>query len=108
MTRLQPQAWWYTNHLLMRVKDDLPAKEQKQIKFLKGSQRRCKKWQLVKGAAEFKQNLIALTSEIGEQWPFDFKKGESGRLQAELRIFGQQDRPADGLLENPGNRIWQA
>ncbi|MGZ1282060.1 hypothetical protein ACXO64_05370 [Lactobacillus delbrueckii subsp. bulgaricus] len=27
MTRLQPQAWWYTNHLLMRVKDDLPAKE---------------------------------------------------------------------------------
>ncbi|MDA3849585.1 hypothetical protein [Lactobacillus delbrueckii] len=43
MPRLQPQAWWYTNHLLMRVKDDLPAKEQKQIKFLKGSQRRCKK-----------------------------------------------------------------
>ncbi|MGZ1206789.1 hypothetical protein ACXO4M_04560 [Lactobacillus delbrueckii subsp. bulgaricus] len=108
MTRLQPQAWWYTNHLLMRVKDDLPAKEQKQIKFLKGSQRRCKKWQLVKGAAEFKQNLIALTSESESNGLLTLKKGESGRLQAELRIFGQQDRPAAGLLENPGNRIWQA
>ncbi|MGZ1196295.1 hypothetical protein ACXO3Q_03175 [Lactobacillus delbrueckii subsp. bulgaricus] len=49
MTRLQPQAWWYTNHLLMRVKDDLPAKEQKQIKFLKGSQRRCKNGSWSKG-----------------------------------------------------------
>ncbi|MGZ1182598.1 hypothetical protein ACXO6E_08990 [Lactobacillus delbrueckii subsp. bulgaricus] len=90
MTRLQPQAWWYTNHLLMRVKDDLPAKEQKQIKFLKGSQRRCKRWQLVKGAAEFKQNLIALTSESESNGLLTLKKAKVGDCKLNCEFLGNK------------------
>lgn len=90
MTRLQPQAWWYTNHLLMRVKDDLPAKEQKQIKFVKGSQRRYKKWQLVKGAAEFKQNLIALTSESESNGLLTLKKAKVGDCKLNCEFLGNK------------------
>lgn len=90
LTRLQPQAWWYTNHLLMRVKDDLPAKEQKQIKFVKGSQRRCKKWQLVKGAAEFKQNLIALTTESESNGLLILKKAKVGDCKLNCEFLGNK------------------
>lgn len=59
LTRMQPQAYWYPNHLLMRIKDD--TKEN--IKFVSGDQNRNKKWKIIKGAPEFKGSVIALTSE---------------------------------------------
>ena len=38
LTRLEPQPWWYTNHLLMRIRDDLPEKDQSNIRFVCGDE----------------------------------------------------------------------
>lgn len=59
LTRMQPQAYWYPNHLLMRIKDDTKA----DVKFIDGDLNRKKDWEVISGAAEFKDSVIALTSE---------------------------------------------
>ena len=58
LTRMQPQAWWPVNHLLMRIKYDT----QKDMVFNTGEQQRYDRWQLDKGAAEFKNENIYLTT----------------------------------------------
>ncbi|MGO5290555.1 glycoside hydrolase [Porcincola sp. LCP21S3_C12] len=63
LTRLEPQAWWYTNHLLMRIRDDLPEKEKNGIRFVRGNEKEYRKWSLEKGAVEFRKDVIALTSQ---------------------------------------------
>ncbi len=59
LTRMQPQAYWYPNHLLMRIKDDTNT----DINFIDGEINRKKDWEVMKGAAEFNRSVIALTSE---------------------------------------------
>ncbi|SHO53950.1 glycoside hydrolase [Anaerocolumna xylanovorans] len=59
LTRMQPQPYWYPNHLLMRIKDDSKA----DIKFVDGDVKRKISWETVKGAAEYKDSDIILTSE---------------------------------------------
>ncbi len=59
LTRMQPQPYWYSNHLLMRIKDDTKA----ELQFVNGEEKRRKNWETVKGAAEFKASDIILTSE---------------------------------------------
>ena len=63
LTRMQPQAYWYTNHLLMRIRDDLPEENQDTITFVTGDEERMSDWELQSGAAEFKGEQIVLTSE---------------------------------------------
>lgn len=58
LTRMQPQAYWYTNHLLMRIADDTGA----DITFADGDLTKKEKWETLSGAAEFKDSEIALTS----------------------------------------------
>lgn len=58
LTRVQPQAYWSTNHLLMRVWDDT----KKDIKFISGDEKKAAKFKKVKGQAEFKDDTIILTS----------------------------------------------
>lgn len=58
LTRMQPASYWYTNHLLMKISKDTGQK----VSFIAGDERRSSKWQLISGAAEFKDNRIALTS----------------------------------------------
>ncbi|MFB9277293.1 polysaccharide deacetylase family protein [Cohnella cellulosilytica] len=58
LTRVQPAAYWYTNHLLMKIAADTGQRMQ----FLTGDAKRAKDWTLVGGAAEFIDNRIALTS----------------------------------------------
>ncbi len=58
LTRMQPQAYWYPNHLLMRIYDDTGA----QIKFEDGDLNRKKQWETISGAAEYRDCVIALTS----------------------------------------------
>lgn len=62
LTRMQPQAYWYTNHLLMRIRDDLPQEEQEKIVFVDGERERKAAWETLSGAAEFDGDVIALTS----------------------------------------------
>ena len=59
LTRMQPQAYWYPNHLLMRIKDDAKT----EVDFVDGDLKRKKDWDIIRGAAEFRQSVIALTSE---------------------------------------------
>lgn len=59
LTRMQPQPYWYPNHLLMRIRDDSKAG----IQFVEGEIKRKANWEQLKGAAEFKGNDIILTSE---------------------------------------------
>lgn len=58
LTRMQPQAHWQTNHLLMRLWDD--TKEP--MAFVHGDAEQAKEWQTKAGAAEFQKNRVILTS----------------------------------------------
>lgn len=58
LTRIQPQSYWSTNHLLMRVWDDT----KKDIEFVTGNEEEANKFQEVKGQAEFIDDKIILTS----------------------------------------------
>lgn len=59
LTRMQPQAYWYPNHLLMRIQDDM----QQDMIFVLGDEEEAANWTIDQGAAEFRNNVIALTSE---------------------------------------------
>lgn len=58
LTRMQPQAYWYTNHLLMRIKYDI----NQELEFVRGDLEKQKAWDNLKGAAEFQEETIILTS----------------------------------------------
>ena len=66
LTRIQPQASWSTNHLLMRIRDDLPADQKQEIRFVEGkpkiADRETALWELDHGAVEYKNDHIILTS----------------------------------------------
>lgn len=58
LTRMQPQAYWYPNHLLMRIKYDI----NEDIIFNHGNEARYNLWDVEEGAAEFQPEKIILTS----------------------------------------------
>lgn len=58
LTRMQPQANWYTNHLLMRIQEDT----QTDVAFVSGDMDKKSDWNTIAGASEFKENYIILTS----------------------------------------------
>ena len=58
LTRMQPQAHWQTNHLLMRLWDDT----KQPMAFVHGDADKAKDWQTQEGAAEYQSNRIILTS----------------------------------------------
>lgn len=58
LTRMQPQAWWPVNHLLMRIKYDTG----KDMIFNTGEENRYNHWELTQGAVEFKDETIYLTT----------------------------------------------
>ncbi len=57
LTRMQPQAYWSTNHLLMRIKYDI----NQDLEFVKGDLNKQNFWEPLKGAAEFQAETIILT-----------------------------------------------
>ncbi|WP_291648799.1 glycoside hydrolase [Clostridium sp.] len=63
LTRIQPQAYWSTNHLLMRILDD--TKEN--VEFIVGDEEKARNFKKVKGEAEFIDDTIILTSLIRDK-----------------------------------------
>lgn len=63
LTRMQPQAHWYTNHLLMRIQDDT----QSEVEFVSGDLDKKADWTTLEGASEFNDDQIILTSAPAEQ-----------------------------------------
>lgn len=59
LTRMQPQAYWYTNHLLMRIWDDTGQ----DMAWVDGDIERKSYWEELDGRAEFQDNEIYLTCE---------------------------------------------
>ncbi|MCI1958039.1 MAG: polysaccharide deacetylase family protein [Clostridia bacterium] len=90
LTRLQPQAWWYTNHLLMRIKDDLPEKDRDNIVFVTGDPKGLKDWELEKGAVEYKKNLIALTSESMSNGILKLKNEDCQNIHLTTELLGNK------------------
>ncbi len=58
LTRMQPQPYWYPNHLLMRIKDDSNT----DVVFEQGDLDRMNYWDNLKGATEYRGDVIAVTS----------------------------------------------
>ncbi len=58
LTRIQPQSYWSTNHLLMRIWNDT----KQDIRFVIGDKEKASKFKEVSGKAEFKDDAIILTS----------------------------------------------
>ncbi len=59
LTRMQPQAYWYPNHVLMRIKYDSGA----DIQFTDGDTEEKAFWEELAGASEFGEEKIIITSE---------------------------------------------
>ena len=58
LTRMQPQPYWYTNHVLMRIKYDING----EMEFVKGDMNRQQAWDTLKGALEIQNETMILTS----------------------------------------------
>lgn len=58
LTRMQPQAYWYVNHLLMRIKYDI----NQDVEFVVGDTARQAAWDVLQGAAEIQGEKLILTS----------------------------------------------
>ena len=63
LTRIQPQAYWSTNHLLMRIKEDT----HENLTFVTGNGKNKSKWEQITGASEFENEKIILTSEPSKE-----------------------------------------
>lgn len=59
LTRMEPQANWYANHLLMRIWDDT----KQEMAFVTGDEEEAANWNALTGVAEYKGDKIVLTSE---------------------------------------------
>ncbi len=87
LTRMQPQAWWPVNHLLMRIKYDT----KKEMVFNTGEQERFNRWNLEKGAAEFKDEQVFLTSLPKNQGIIRLKNSSRYRnLQIDTELTGNK------------------
>ncbi len=58
LTRIQPQAYWSTNHLLMRIWEDT----QQEVAFVSGDEHKKGDWNTILGESEFIEDRIILTA----------------------------------------------
>lgn len=58
LTRMEPQSYWFVNHLLMRIGDET----KQEMPFVTGDERRHRSWDLLQGALELKDEAAVLTS----------------------------------------------
>ncbi|MFS0781165.1 polysaccharide deacetylase family protein [Bacillus sp. 1P06AnD] len=105
LTRVQPQPYWYTNHLLMKIKKDTKQR----VQFINGDPNKAKKWDELKGAAEFENSKIALTSTPGSEGLLLLKKKEDlknfqlnvdliGNVVGKQSIYMRYDRKKNSFL----------
>ncbi|MBQ9573032.1 MAG: glycoside hydrolase [Acidaminococcaceae bacterium] len=87
LTRMEPRSYWPANHLLMRIKyDGVPD-----IKFEPGDENQYKDWLVEKGAAEFRDETIILTTLPKEKAIMKLKNSQDFRnLRLTADIKGNQ------------------
>lgn len=94
LTRIQPQACWNTNHLLMRLWDDLPDSRKKEILFVSGqpdtAEAEEKNWELRKGAVEYEADSIMLTTLPKGEGLLRLKDRSAENVTIEAELLGNQ------------------
>ncbi|MGK0465457.1 glycoside hydrolase [Clostridium sp.] len=73
LTRIQPQSYWSTNHLLMRIWDDTKGN----VDFVLGDAEKAKSFKEIKGQSEFIDGNIILTSLPKDKGVIKLVKSES-------------------------------
>lgn len=87
LTRMQPQAYWTTNHLLMRIKYDT----EQELDFVRGDLSRDKLWETLEGAAEFQREAIFLTSLPEKRGLMRLKNsGDFKNVKLSVKLRGNQ------------------
>lgn len=94
LTRIQPQACWNTNHLLMRLWDDLPDSRKEEILFVSGqpdtAEGEEKNWELRKGAVEYEADSIMLTTLPKGEGLLRLKDRSAENVTIEAELLGNQ------------------
>lgn len=91
LTRMQPQAYWYTNHLLTRIRDDLPEADRDTITFVDGDIKEKDKFEQLKGQSEFKPQKIVLTTESESSGLLKLKDSEDFEdIMVKTRLTGNK------------------
>lgn len=94
LTRIQPQAGWNTNHLLMRLWDDLPDSQKEEILFVSGqpdtAEAEEKNWELRKGAVEYEADSIILTTLPKGEGLLRLKDRSAENVTIEAELLGNQ------------------
>ena len=89
LTRLQSQAYWSVNHLLMRIWDDLDGQNKDNIKFYIGDTERSSYWETELGAAEFLRDSIYLVSLPDDRGVLELLDSASyGDIELETELTG--------------------
>lgn len=94
LTRLQPQACWNTNHLLMRVRDDLPKGKKKSITFYQGEDdvvsRDAGSWKVDAGAVEYKRDRLIVTSPSEGEGVLTLTGKKSADVEVSTELLGNK------------------
>lgn len=105
LTRVQPDPYWYTNHLLMRIQKDSGQK----VTFVRGDADHAKQWERYGGAAQFLENKIVLTSPAAGAGMLYLKNSPvnqdmqitaklEGNVIGEQTIYVRYDRLKDSFI----------
>ncbi len=84
LTRIQPQANWYTNHLLMRIRDDTGD----DVAFISGDPEKKAKWNTLSGESEFAENKIILTSPPSDRGLMKLNDSSMIDFDVSMRLEG--------------------
>lgn len=109
LTRVQPEPYWSTNHLLMKIRKDTGES----MEFVRGDEEAAGAWEGLNGAAEFAGNKIVLTSPPGGIGKQVLKEGirdvklaatTAGNIVGKQMIYLRYDRENESyvrlILEN--------
>lgn len=84
LTRLEPQPYWYPNHLLMRIWADT----KQNLNFVSGDLKRKSYWDTVLGESQFVKDTIVLTSLPNDRGLMELKNSDDYKdisLSTELK-----------------------
>ncbi|MBS5932766.1 MAG: polysaccharide deacetylase family protein [Clostridiales bacterium] len=85
LTRMQPQAYWSPNHLLMRIWDDT----KQDVNFEVGDKKESKQFETIKGATQFAEESIVITSLPSDAGLIRLKNSENFQdVQLDVTVSG--------------------
>ena len=84
LTRIEPQPHWYSNHLIMRIKNATGEP----LVFVTGDEKEAAKWNVSLGAAEFRGDTVVLTCEPGGYGIMALPQAMPETLEISVRLLG--------------------